>query len=359
MKLTIIPDVHGRPFWRDAVKDVEDTPVIFLGDYLDPYPQDMVTWEDALQGLHDIIELKKRNPEQVTLLLGNHDVHYFESYPFFSRGGRMNHEHFEEIRDIFMENLALFDLAKCISCDNGLPYLFTHAGVRTRWIEANVRYIERNHPELYWYARKCENECRTPEGLADYLNSAIHDTDAQIFDMTVWSLGDVSSSRGGRGQGSCVWADIRDFTGWNADTALEGCWQICGHTRQDSLYLFRESREEMYPVTCVDFGRAILLDTDTGSLQAKMERKDSFHFSDISCLSLFNIFDLNIWNLSDQAREQAKSIIADALSKGLILRFEDRDAYYFPVAKSLYDDKICEWAVDDYESYLRGEHRYM
>ena len=59
MKLTIIPDVLGRPFWRDAVKDVADTPVIFLGDYLDPYPQDMVTWEDALQGLHDIIELKK------------------------------------------------------------------------------------------------------------------------------------------------------------------------------------------------------------------------------------------------------------------------------------------------------------
>ena len=44
MKLTIIPDVHGRPFWRDAVKDVADTPVVFLGDYLDPYPQDMVTW---------------------------------------------------------------------------------------------------------------------------------------------------------------------------------------------------------------------------------------------------------------------------------------------------------------------------
>ena len=25
MKLTIIHDVHGRPFWRDAVKDVADT----------------------------------------------------------------------------------------------------------------------------------------------------------------------------------------------------------------------------------------------------------------------------------------------------------------------------------------------
>ena len=76
-------------------------------------------------------------------------------------------------------------------------------------------------------------------------------------------------------------------------------------------------------------------------------------------MSLFNIFDLNIWNLSDQAREQAESIIADALSKGLILRYEDRDAYYFPVATSPSDDKICKWAVDDYESYLRGEHRYL
>ena len=35
MKITIIPDFHGRPFWRDAVKDVADTPIVFLGDYLD------------------------------------------------------------------------------------------------------------------------------------------------------------------------------------------------------------------------------------------------------------------------------------------------------------------------------------
>ena len=62
-----------------------------------------------------------------------------------------------------MENLDLFDLAKCISCDNGLPYLFTHAGVRNHWIEAIVRFLERNNPNLYWYACKCEKQCRTPE----------------------------------------------------------------------------------------------------------------------------------------------------------------------------------------------------
>ena len=60
MRFTVIPDVHGRPFWRDAVLDVETTPVVFLGDYLDPYPEDMVRWSDAWKSLQDIVALKKR-----------------------------------------------------------------------------------------------------------------------------------------------------------------------------------------------------------------------------------------------------------------------------------------------------------
>ena len=66
--LTIIPDVHGRPFWRDAVHTRPDDDFIFLGDYLDPYPDEGVSREDAFAGLLDIIEFKKRNPDRVTLL---------------------------------------------------------------------------------------------------------------------------------------------------------------------------------------------------------------------------------------------------------------------------------------------------
>ena len=39
-KLIIIPDVHGRSFWRDAVKRNPGAEFIFLGDYLDPYPDE-------------------------------------------------------------------------------------------------------------------------------------------------------------------------------------------------------------------------------------------------------------------------------------------------------------------------------
>ena len=35
--ILIIPDIHGRLFWISATKKYPDLPVIFLGDYLDPY----------------------------------------------------------------------------------------------------------------------------------------------------------------------------------------------------------------------------------------------------------------------------------------------------------------------------------
>ena len=37
-EMIIIPDVHGRKFWRNAVKGFETEKIVFLGDYVDPYP---------------------------------------------------------------------------------------------------------------------------------------------------------------------------------------------------------------------------------------------------------------------------------------------------------------------------------
>ena len=54
----IIPDVHGRTFWRDAVRDRENENIIFLGDYLDPYPSEGITPEKAYRELLDIIDNK-------------------------------------------------------------------------------------------------------------------------------------------------------------------------------------------------------------------------------------------------------------------------------------------------------------
>ena len=34
--ILIIPDIHGRTFWKECIK-CECDEIIFLGDYLDPY----------------------------------------------------------------------------------------------------------------------------------------------------------------------------------------------------------------------------------------------------------------------------------------------------------------------------------
>ena len=357
-KVTIIPDVHGRPFWRDAVKDVADTPVIFLGDYLDPYPQDIVSWDEAWNELLDIIQLKREYPEQVTLLLGNHDVHYFDSFPFFSRGGRRSKEHYDEVQKFYMDNLDLFDIAKVIDSVSGLPYLMTHAGVQDRWIEANVRYIERNHPDLYWYARKCERECRTPQGFATFINESLHSTDEKIFDFLIWSLGDVSGARGGRGVGSCVWVDISDINGPCSYPPLQDCRQIVGHTRQDALFEYRDAQERNLPVISIDFGRAFLLDTDSGELNAKMELKESFCHSDISCLPKFNIFDLDVWNLAPEARAQAEKMLNQYADEGSLIRYGD-NAYIYPPYIDDGEGHPREWQKEEYEEYRNGKIRFI
>ena len=52
--IIIIPDLHGREFWRKAVNELpEDAHVVFLGDYLDPYEDEWIYWTDAFKGLLD------------------------------------------------------------------------------------------------------------------------------------------------------------------------------------------------------------------------------------------------------------------------------------------------------------------
>ena len=44
-KILIIPDVHGRDFWKEPVKQElknNETSIVFLGDYTDGYPHE---WE--------------------------------------------------------------------------------------------------------------------------------------------------------------------------------------------------------------------------------------------------------------------------------------------------------------------------
>ena len=69
-KIIIIPDVHGRSFWRDLVaqyKNQEEIQIVFLGDYLDPYPFERITPEQSIIEFKDIIEEAKNSNNKLVL----------------------------------------------------------------------------------------------------------------------------------------------------------------------------------------------------------------------------------------------------------------------------------------------------
>lgn len=130
----IIPDPHGRPFWREAVKDADKAgEIIFLGDYVDPY--ETKDWYEVFVELSDIIQFKKANKEKVKLLWGNHDLSY--TYNFL-RGSRYDYRAANSYLSLFLENHDLFQMAEEVNIDDK-RYLFTHAGVNRKWILANEK----------------------------------------------------------------------------------------------------------------------------------------------------------------------------------------------------------------------------
>lgn len=75
--MIIIPDIHGRDFWKEPVyENLGQEPIIFWGDYLDPYEDEQIAPWEVFPQFEKIVWLKEKHPDQVTLLLGNHDIHY-------------------------------------------------------------------------------------------------------------------------------------------------------------------------------------------------------------------------------------------------------------------------------------------
>ena len=225
--IIIIPDIHGREFWRKAIKELpKDAHVVFLGDYLDPYENEWIYWTDAFKGLLDVIEFKKTHFEQVTLLFGNHDLHYL--FPEL-KGTRYNEYKEDVIRATFEKNLDCFQMA--VEYVVGAKrYLFSHAGVHPEWV--------RKHSDLFGSVDKI---------TAETFNRLM------FTDEFVAALCDVSALRGGWSRvGSMIWADMDEFVGTKENESE--MYQICGHTK------CANGQPKVFGnVICVDCQKAFLL----------------------------------------------------------------------------------------------------
>lgn len=69
-KVLCIPDIHGRAFWKEPCNNWEGD-IVFLGDYHDPYPQQVFP-DESLENLKELVEWSKTH--KAIFLLGNHEI---------------------------------------------------------------------------------------------------------------------------------------------------------------------------------------------------------------------------------------------------------------------------------------------
>ena len=214
IKWLIIPDLHGRAFWREPVMETlqdTDAHIIFLGDYHDPYPQEFSDGDylqRSVDQFKEIIELKKQNPGRMTLLIGNHDCGYAISYDICS--SRMDRSHRMELEKLFLDNRELFQLAE--ECNiAGRHIIFSHAGILKDWAV------------LVWG----EDALDPHFNIVDQLNNAWLTNHYGILD----ALGNYDSWRGWGGfeYGSPVWSDIRSWVRVTPEETYG--FNIVGHTK--------------------------------------------------------------------------------------------------------------------------------
>lgn len=243
--IILIPDVHGRTFWKDAIPYVKGgTPCIFLGDYVDSYGFDNISNLQTYNNLHEILTFARENRDRVTLLLGNHDLSYLGNPMgiWSVDANRFCYEYADIISEDLNDNIDLLSL-----CDfreiGGKQFLFSHAGIHPLWLSWSNLF---NDIEV----------SQNPKLLVKMINTLFCESfDAGVRTEFMEDLAMVSSFRGGDAPvGSMVWADADEFLEVKSEFT-----QIFGHTMQLKL----SGNASPYPVEnniCIDCQQCFYLD---------------------------------------------------------------------------------------------------
>lgn len=233
MSTLVIPDVHGRRFWLDAVTRHPDTDTIFLGDYLDPYPFEKISPLLAIDNFRSILD-HARNHRECHLLLGNHDLHYLCD---FGEACRLDYANYALIAGLLRDNLDLFSLV-ALRDIGGKKVAFSHSGILRSWVEA-------------------VGETSEPELLAEHLNALVPEllTDPG---KVARILGHISEYRGGYDPfGSPVWADLSEIRDLNLLAGVD--FSVFGHTQQSKNPVISARW------ACLDCRRAFIVAPGDGS----------------------------------------------------------------------------------------------
>ena len=246
-KILVIPDVHGRTFWKEPVRKYIESvdKVVFLGDYLDPYLDDEGIADSIFDNLLEIAELKRQNMEKVILLKGNHNQHYSSTvFRELAGGSRMDKLKWDKYHEFFNENKQLFRLAYLEEI-KGIPYVFTHAGLTVYWINkinSNLWHLSDNKVSI------------TDPDIIGRINQLDYNEQGQTL------LSVIGRYRAWLGEktGSVLWADIEEHHTPDALSiyGMNQVFQVFGHTRLDDQY----DRIEYDNIVMIDSQRCFMID---------------------------------------------------------------------------------------------------
>lgn len=176
MKILIIPDVHGSHNWEIAKEKIDEVDfVVFLGDYVDSWENN---WPDQGENVKAIFDFKRKHPDKVKVLLGNHDWSYISGSRYGSDCSGHQTSKITEIRSLFTANLDIIDLA--FECDG---WVFSHAG----FSNTAVNYMKQIMEDIYTIYPKADKLCfETKEEADAYFNELYKDV--VVWDQNQYSV---------------------------------------------------------------------------------------------------------------------------------------------------------------------------
>jgi len=198
----IFGDIHGLTLWEKVVDENPECRYIFLGDYIDPYER--IAPKQLMNNLEKIIQLKKDRNDDVILLLGNHDLHYFNLN--IDQSTRFDNMIAEAARSLFTENLHLF-----MNAFQDGKRIFTHAGISEEWFFND-------------FGGNAENN------IADQLNNPSKEQLPALYRCGAMRGGNLDAF------GGIFWADIYEL-----NNPLNGYSQYVGHNRVKSIWEYNNN----------------------------------------------------------------------------------------------------------------------
>lgn len=145
MKTLVFGDIHGRNIWNKFINQENPDKIIFIGDYFDSFN---ISGYKQKNNFQHILNFKRSRPDDVILLVGNHDFHYLDPNEKYSG---YQYDNAFDIYELLRKSINEQLIQMCYIIDD---IIFTHAGVSKVWCENNeidLNDLENSINDRFYY----------------------------------------------------------------------------------------------------------------------------------------------------------------------------------------------------------------